>query len=237
MSVAVTAAELFGQPCVSPDFILRRAPGFRHAMLRVLQRLTPEPFALSTTTHHLSGLARFGGDWDFVDLPLLAYACAAVVQPDTYLEIGVRRGRSLACVVAACPTARATGIDLWMKNYAGVENPGPDFVREELGRVAPSPRVELLVANSHESLQALPAESFDLITVDGDHSEAGAWQDLTDSARLLKPGGLMLFDDLTHPQFRYLADVWTRFVREHDFVQAAYTASGLGAAVALKRAR
>jgi SAM-dependent methyltransferase len=236
MSAATTAAGLFGQPCVSPDFVLRRAPAFRHAMLRALQRLTPEPYALATTTHHLSGMARFGGDWDFVDLPLLAYTCAAIAQPESYLEIGVRRGRSMACVLAACPMVRATGIDLWIKDYAGVENPGPDFIREELSRMTPSPRVELLVANSHEALRTLPAESFDLITVDGDHTEPGAWQDLTDSARLLRPGGLMVFDDLTHPQFRYLADVWMRFVREHDFVQAAYTASGLGAAVALKRA-
>lgn len=235
MPAALTAAELFGPPCASPELILRRAPAYRHAMLRVLQRLSPEPFAVATTTHHLTGLARFGGEWDFVDLPLLTYACASIVQPEAYLEIGVRRGRSLACAVAACPTVRATGIDLWVKDYAGVANPGPDFVREELGRIVPAPRVELRVANSHEALKTLPPESFDLITVDGDHTEDGARQDLCDSARLLKPGGLMLLDDLTHPQFRYLRDVWLRFVREQDFEQAAYMASGLGVAVALKR--
>lgn len=235
MSASVTAAGLFGQPCTSPDSILRRAPAFRPAMLRVLERLTAEPYALATIEHHRAGLSRFGGEWDFTDLPLLTYACAAIGQPETYLEIGVRRGRSMACVVAACPTVRATGIDLWMKDYAGVENPGPEFVREEVSRVTPSPRVELRIANSHEALKTLPELSFDLITVDGDHTADGAWQDLADSARLLRPGGMMLFDDLTHPQFRYLAQVWTRFVREHDFEQAAYTASGLGAAVALKR--
>lgn len=234
--MTVSAISLFGAPCASPAMVLSTAPQYRRDMLAVLQKLTPEPYADATMDHHWAGLERFGEGWDFVDLPLLAFAAARMLQPERYLEIGVRRGRSLACVLAASPTTVATGVDRWIRDYAGVANPGPEFVQHELEisahAVETSPH--FIAGNSHEVLKSLEAESFDLITVDGDHTAEGAREDLEDSARLLRPGGMILFDDLQHPEFAFLKRTWTRFCAEHEFEHAGYLASGLGAAIALK---
>jgi hypothetical protein len=81
-------------------------------------------------------------------------------------------------------------------------------------------------------LDVLPPESFDLITVDGDHSLIGAWQDLYDVFPHVRVGGAILFDDLEltgepskfDSKYRReplpesavtLRDVWHQFAARH----------------------
>lgn len=158
-------------------------------------------------------------------------ALARALQPRSYLEIGTRRGWSLAQVAAECPQVRAWAVDLWIPAYGAVANPGPGFVHEELERVVPGfeGRCHYIDGNSHDVLPLFlgqpgvfprtPEElavmrqsesrprCFDLVTVDGDHTAAGAWWDLCDVMPHVALGGAVVFDDLVDASDERLGDV------------------------------
>ena len=161
---------------------------------------------------YASGQKTFGANWRYIDLLTILQATAQALQPRNYLEIGVRRGRSLAVVAAAAPACDLFGFDLWMQDYAGMPNPGPDFVRSELQKLNHRGHLELISGDSHQTVpdffQQHPGLEFDLITVDGDHSEAGARLDLETVIPHLSVGGVLVMDDITHPQHRYLERIW-----------------------------
>lgn len=141
---------------------------------------------------------------------------AREMQPRTYLEIGVRRGFSMAMVAARCPTVEIVGFDLWIRQYAGVENPGPRFVRTELRRVGHRGGLHFIGGDSHRTLPAFFGRgsapladrlrigvivrhrltAFDLMTIDGDHSLRGAYRDLMDAMPHCAIGGVVVFDDI-----------------------------------------
>jgi predicted O-methyltransferase YrrM len=140
---------------------------------------------------------------------------APLLQPRRYLEIGVRRGLSMAMVANRCPDCAITGMDLWINNYGGVANPGPEFVREELKKVGHTGLIEFISGPSQTMLPELVArkpEPYDLITVDGDHSYEGARNDLEYTLPLLCVGGLLLFDDLQIPE---VMRVWNEYKAQH----------------------
>jgi predicted O-methyltransferase YrrM len=57
----------------------------------------------------------------------------------------------------------------------------------------------------------LNAECIDLAFVDGDHSALGGLTDLVNVWGKLRPGGHLVFDDISHPQHLYLRAVATAF--------------------------
>jgi predicted O-methyltransferase YrrM len=141
---------------------------------------------------------------------------ARELQPKAYLEIGVRRGFSMAMVAARVPQADIYGFDLWAANYADVPNPGPNFVQSEMRKLGYGKKVNLINGDSHQTLPVFfrnkragfldwlklrrmsktkPAE-FDLITIDGDHTLLGAYQDLLDTMPHCSVGGAVVFDDI-----------------------------------------
>jgi hypothetical protein len=145
-------------------------------VLAVLKALSPDDYQDFVISYLEDGLRRFGDCWGYTDLLTVLYASAQLLRPESYLEIGVRRGRSFGVVAAAWPSVNLFGFDLWTPNYAGMENPGPDFVRSEMQRVAHTGHLTLVSGDSKETVPALftaqPDLAFDLVTVDGDHSEA-----------------------------------------------------------------
>lgn len=177
-------------------------------------------------------LARFGDNWHYLDIVNVLYAAAKIIQPKIYLEIGVRRGRSACAVVRACPSVNLVLCDMWQTGYGGMENPGPDFVQEQLRRNGHNGGVKFLNGNSHELipmlLQANPDVRFDLLTVDGDHTPAGAEADLRRTLPRLSLGGIAVFDDIVHPMHPELLGVWRRVIdslgcfRTYEFVEAGY---------------
>lgn len=184
---------------------------------------------------------RAGGDgWRYADITTVLAACARLLRPLSYLEVGVRRGRSAAVVVANAPECSIVAVDLWNEGYAGMENPGPDHVRSVLGQAGHRGDVRFVSGDSHVELPRLfaaePELTFDLITVDGDHSTRGARRDLEDVLPRLRIGGALVFDDVSHPAHPELARVWERAVASRRrYATWAFDDVGYGVAVAVRR--
>ena len=130
-------------------------------------------------------------------LLVLSYL-AKYLETATYLEIGVRRGFSMATVAARRPKAKLVGFDAWIPMYAGVSNPGPDLVKSELKKVGHNGVVELISGSSFNTVPAygLGAAPSKLIFIDGDHTTDGAYRDIMNCSWLLAHGGYMVVDDL-----------------------------------------
>lgn len=212
----------------------------RRAVMETLSYLSEDEYLTYLRAYYQEGEDRFGAHWNYADLLTFLHASATLLRPRNYLEIGVRRGRSLSIVAQTSPECRIFGFDLWMQNYAGMPNPGPDFVRDELARGGFTGSLELVSGDSHKTLleffREFPEFEFDMINVDGDHSEEGARLDLNQVLPHLAVGGVLLLDDIMHPQHRYLEVVWDQIVGTNErFSTAKYTDLGYGVAVAVRK--
>ena len=183
-------------------------------VVATIDRLSFDP----TLQDYRNRLASRATGVPYWDLACALNCLARRVQPASYLEIGVRRGKSMAQVVTNQPACDIVGIDLWVSPYGGVDNPGPAFVEDEMRRLGHRGLLELRSGDSRSLVPQLIAETpgrrFDIITVDGDHTDDGAWADLCATVELLRPGGWLLFDDLVHP-LHTLLPVWQRFRTEY----------------------
>lgn len=182
---------------------------------------------------------RFGGNWIYYDIVNVLYTASKMIQPKNYLEIGVRTGRSVSTVVKASPHTNVFAFDIWQHNYAGMKNPGPEFVKNETQKHGHLAEIQFINGNSHETLPSFFKSNiglkFDLITVDGDHTLNGALQDLRDVLPFLSLGGCIVFDDICHPQHMYLFDVWKQALSEHDGISSfEYIEAGYGVAFGIK---
>jgi predicted O-methyltransferase YrrM len=205
-----------------------------------LVKLQPDDYLEFVTEYMARGTEQFGESWGYADLLTVLQAAASVLEPKAYLEIGVRRGRSLSVVAAACPGADLYGFDLWIPNYAGMQNPGPELVRTEVSRVGHRGRLTLVTGDSRQTVPAFLADHselhFDLITVDGDHSAEAAATDLRHVLPRLKLGGVIVLDDIAHPQHPHLAGCWEEVVAgDRCFDTASYSELGYGVAVGVRR--
>lgn len=210
------------------------------SVLDILTRLTDDDYLIYLRQYYREGLRKFRPFWGYADLPTFLHAASSCIEPKNYLEIGVRRGRSAAIVAAMNPHCTIYGFDMWMPDYAGMPNPGPDFVADELRRIGFQGKLELVSGDSHETLPDFLRENqrleFELINVDGDHSEAGARKDLETVLPRLKIGGAVLLDDIVHPQHTYLEAVWDSVLgNDSNFSTAKYKDLGYGVAVAVRK--
>src|SRR4029077_15491049 len=92
------------------------APATVRRALDVLQRLTPDKYAEFLSTFYRAGLERYP-DWRYADINTPRVALAAGLRPQRYLEIGVRRGRSLAMVASTCPSCDIVACDMFIQSY------------------------------------------------------------------------------------------------------------------------
>lgn len=219
------------------EFVVGGAP-VREA-LAVLDRLSPDLYSEYLTRFYQAGLAQFGDRWRYADINTALVGIAGAVPPQTYLEIGVRRGRSLAMIASRAPRCHIVGCDMFMENYGGMPNPGPDFVRAELGRVGFAGQLDFLIGDSHrilpDYLRRHPDVFFDLVTVDGDHSEEGARADLATVMPRVKIGGALVFDDVSHPLHPELLRVWNEALASRsDFSTFTFDEIGFGVGLAVR---
>jgi predicted O-methyltransferase YrrM len=130
----------------------------------------------------------------------LAAFKASHPQPDI-LEIGSYEGRSTLFLLTHFPASRLTVIDAWSRAWEH-QDLAPQLSDAELrfdGNVAGyETRITKLIGRSAEQLGKLtsagPAQ-FDLIYVDGSHYANDVMVDAALSWALLRPGGMLIFDD------------------------------------------
>ncbi len=212
------------------------------AVSGVLALLVPDAYIDHMRRYYALGRERFGAHWRYADQLGVLHAAARLLRPRNYLEIGVFRGRSLAVVAAAAPECDVYAFDLWIAGYAGLDNAGPELVREQLRRVGHRGRCRIESGDSHETvprfLEQQPELEFDLVTVDGDHTEDGARRDIEAVLPRVRVGGALVFDDIRHPRHPWLERVWDETVAASpSFAAASFTEVGHGVAVALRRER
>jgi predicted O-methyltransferase YrrM len=202
--------------------------------------LATDPYVRMVDGYYRECRSRFGKHWHYLDAVNTVFAAAKWGQPRHYLEIGVRRGRTACTVARACPSVEIHAFDMWIQGYAGMDNPGPDFVRQELRKHGHTGKVNFTDGDSHVTvpayLRAHPDLEFDLILVDGDHSEEGALADLLTVLPRLRKGGVIAFDDIVHPAHPYLLKVWRKAMEKHVECQShEYTEAGYGIAFAVRK--
>ncbi len=204
-----------------------------------LQSLSSDPYTDFTIKYYSEGLARFGKHWYYADIVTVLFCISKLIKPINYLEIGVRRGRSLAVVAAGNSKCSLFGFDMWVENYAGIKNDGEEFVKNELIKIGHTGSCKLINGDSHKTVKEFfennPDLFFELITVDGDHTFYGAAQDLIDVLPRLAIGGILVFDDISNPRCAYLNDVWNLIVKSNKrFSTFEYTGLGYGIATAIR---
>ena len=219
---------------------LATEPATLDSVLDLLARLEQDDYVDYVRRFVETGRAAAGERWRYADITTVLDAAARLLRPRSYLEIGVRRGRSAAVVTAAAPECAVIAVDLWNEGYAGMENPGPDHVRDQLGRIGHTGPLRFVSGDSHVELPRLfaaePELTFDLITVDGDHSTRGARRDLEDVLPRLRIGGALVFDDISHRAHPELARVWQQAVGRHRrYATWSFDDVGYGVAVAVRR--
>lgn len=208
--------------------------------LELVSRLADDEYVAYVRGFVAAGRRAAGDDWRYADITTVLATCARLLRPQSYLEIGVRRGRSAAVVAANAPDCSIVAVDLWNEGYAGMENPGPDHVRAVLEDAGHRGELKFVSGDSHVELPRIfaaePELTFDLITVDGDHSTRGARRDLEDVLPRLRIGGALVFDDVSHPAHPELAAVWERAVGRHRrYATWAFDDVGYGVALAVRR--
>jgi len=208
-------------------------------VIELTEQLASDEYCDYVQQFYRKGLALAGNAWTFMDMVTTLYAVAEIGKPEKYLEIGVRRGRSSCAVGAASPATEIFAFDMWQDNYAGNENPGPQFVKNELKKTGHTGRIQFFNGDSHETVPKFFKENheivFDLITVDGDHSVNGAWDDLVNVVPHLAVGGVLVFDDTANPFCPGLDKVWQRLLDADKGLRGySYSELGTGVSFALR---
>lgn len=228
---AVVGAETIGARALDPDLL--------DTVVAELARGDDDAYLAYVRRFVLDGRTRAGRSWRYADITTVLAAATELLRPQDYLEIGVRRGRSMAVVARRAPTCAVTGIDLWEPGYAGIENPGPEYVAAQLVLLGHAGPCRLVSGDSHSELPRLFAETdeptFDLVTVDGDHSDRGARRDLEDVLPRLRIGGCVVFDDISHPAHPGLLRVWRSATADRRYATWEFDDVGYGVALAIRR--
>jgi 2-polyprenyl-3-methyl-5-hydroxy-6-metoxy-1,4-benzoquinol methylase len=115
-------------------------------------------------------LAHLFEDW--VRYYQLKAAIAAVLQPKSILEIGVRYGYSAAAFLHGSPSASYLGIDIDADSFGGHHN-----AIAWAKKILAGSRAEFLVADS-QTMTRFPGTVYDLIHIDGQQDGDGTYHDL-----------------------------------------------------------
>jgi predicted O-methyltransferase YrrM len=207
-----------------------------------VDRLEPDDNVSHVRDFVAEGRRLAGQEWRYVDIASALRPPPSCSDPSSYLEVGVRRGRSMAIVAARAPKCSIIGVDIWQSNYAGMENPGPDHVRAELAQVGFAGDLELLTGDSHRVLPRLFSQRPDL-TFRPHHGRRRSLAARSGSRSAGRParlriGGVLVFDDISHPHHPKLLEIWRRVVvAERRYSTWHFDDVGYGVAVAVPAAR
>jgi len=135
-------------------------------------------------------------------------------HPKLYLEIGVREGASLVAVLGADTDNRIrqiTMIDPWTAEFGGTGRGSHDHIDYLLDRLKYDGARTYHDTYSKLALPEVKGK-FDMVLVDGNHSAEMAKHDIFESWKYLSPGGIMVVDDVTHPEHAYIQDIVMEFI-------------------------
>ena len=203
----------------------------------ILARLTQTDQIADAQLYYRSARDKFGERWRYADILTVLWAAATLGSPKTYLEIGVRTGRSAAVVGAISPSCDIYGFDIWTEGYGGYDNPGPDFVRDELRSVGHTGSVTLVSGDSSKTLGPFLAKRpdlyFDLIAIDGDKSIRVASSDFANALPRLKVGGIIVCDDIF--LVPHLERIWHDVIRrDARYVHWQFAEGAVGIVAAIR---
>lgn len=139
------------------------------------------------------------------------------------LEIGSWEGRSALFFLNHCPNCRVTCIDTFKggREHHGMDALASIEARFDSNLAGYGSRVEKIKSRSVPALDRLGEEgrAFDLIYIDGSHARDDVVMDSFLAWRVLKQGGLLIWDD-----YRWAADVDVRESPQQavDFFLAVY---------------
>ncbi|OGW79988.1 MAG: hypothetical protein A3G33_04955 [Omnitrophica bacterium RIFCSPLOWO2_12_FULL_44_17] len=169
---------------------------------------------------------------DFWNLHVALCYLSRTLNPQSYLEIGTRKGRSLFQVLCHAPVARVVSIDLFTEsNFLDLKADVDRFLRRTKKKIA----ITYYRERSVSSLEKIKGkEKFDLITIDGSHYLEDAANDLASSYSLLNDQGVIVVDDVT--QMPHLMQMVNEFQMKHNEFQLVRTDQLYGCAV-LSRGR
>lgn len=139
----------------------------------------------------------FTADWFTEHIPIWQQALASYAgRPNVqYLEIGVWEGRSAIWMlenVLTHPSSGMVAVDLWGAGDAQVAR---QRWLANVERSGAADRVTTIQGFSQVELRKLALDRFDIIYIDGSHRAADTLEDAVLCWRLLKPGGVVIFDD------------------------------------------
>jgi len=196
---------------------------------------------------------------DMLECYEVLYCLASTFRVESYLEVGVREGASLCCMVATEPeivefatqclsNGMSTISDTLIKRVAEAFTPRNPNLQVHLfdnwsyyGCKGGRERIERLlkegfrVGNFHiydgDSKDTLPkfAGKVDLAFVDGDHTVEGA---RTDLENVVDHAKIIVFHDLFHPEWKGLDDVFMDFCKRHELPYFIVGRRALGTGVA-----
>lgn len=124
-------------------------------------------------------------DWQRLLAPLAGTPCRC-------LEIGAYEGRCTfwtADNVCTHPASRLTVVDPWADAAVHAR------FEANLAQCPARDRIVTIRQPSWQALRALPPGTFDFVYVDGCHDAGNVLEDGVQAYRLLRPGGLLCFDD------------------------------------------
>ncbi len=144
--------------------------------------------------------SRFTEDWFSRHIPVWSELLAPLKDRECHaLEIGVYEGRSSVWLLENILTHPASTLTVVDTFAGGVEHADTDLTdletRFKVNTAAHAAKLLMRKGRSEEKLRELPREQFDFISIDGSHAAADVLSDAVLSWSLLKPGGLICFDD------------------------------------------
>ena len=145
-------------------------------------------------------------------------AWARQVQPRAILEIGVRYGYTALAMLSPLSESRPL--------YRGVDNesyaPGCLQIAHEMLKIhTPWALTRFLKMDTYDGIYDF-GETYDLIHVDGDHTEAGALRDLRLAWARLTPGGVLILDDWHFPEVKAACATFLKKLPGKDVVTVTY---------------
>jgi predicted O-methyltransferase YrrM len=136
---------------------------------------------------------------------------------ECYLEIGVNEGKSAIEVLEAAKDtlSRVILCDNWCGYYGGSGKGNHNHLVSKFGGY--KAKIEWLDGDSKVEIPKLGKTPFlDMALVDGDHSAEGCRIDMENVFPLVRPGGIMVVDDLIHPAHPHLQSVFDDFCASHQ---------------------